>query len=216
MWSSDTARLLQGLQHAALMAAGEGQDQTACRQRCVSHTHSDPALPVTARYALSGDHARRCMTSRPAREQICSRALGHCTPTMMHGQCQSGDASSAWDGKVCKVECYDRHALCQPPPADSGVLTPAATSQTAKPGTAGLALASRWPDGLQASAVTRDRDVRNVMLASAETLLRVQRHRSACPGWHHAQAWGGLYRIRSSRSIGLQGLPPDAQVDGTY
>ena len=63
-------------------------------------------------------------------------------------------------------------------PADSGVLTPAAGSQTAKPGTAALALASRWPDGLHASAVTRERDVRNVMLASAEALLHAQEQRS--------------------------------------
>jgi len=86
--------------------------------------------------------------------------------------------------------CRNSTGMMQPLPADSGVLTPAATSQTAKPGTAALALASRWPDGLHASAVTRDRDVRNVMLASAEALLRVQRHRSACPGWHLGAGMG--------------------------
>ena len=68
--SSSIAYLLQGLQHAALMAAGAGQDQTTCRQRCVSHTHSAPALPVTARYAPSGDQASRCITSRPAQKQV--------------------------------------------------------------------------------------------------------------------------------------------------
>ena len=104
--STETAHLLHGLQHAALMAAGPGQDQTACRQRCVSHTHSAPALPVTARYAPSGDHASRCMTSRPAEEQVRSQALGHCTPAMMHDAWpgQSSDADSGKGGAGCKFK----------------------------------------------------------------------------------------------------------------